>query len=270
MAEMSEDELASRHETANWVPLIQEAVEQDKFRIFAQTIAPILVGEEGDRFEILVRYQSDDGKILPPGAFLPAAERFSLMSLLDKWVIDHSFQELDALYGKGGSRKLASASINLSGQTLGEGWLLEHVCQNFERTSIRPDQICFEVTETTAIGNLDIATRVMAQLRDLGCRFALDDFGSGLSSFSYLQDLPLDYLKIDGSLVKDIATNPVDKEMVTAIHKVAQVMDLKTVAEFVENDQILAVLGEIGVDYGQGYGIAKPIPLMEMGAAVVK
>jgi len=266
-SETNDQEILSRQGAAHWAPRITQAIESDRLVIYAQTIAPVSTQQDGDRFEVLVRYRGDDGDVIPPGAFLPAAERFNLMPQVDRWVIHRTFIELEQLFGEGRDRKLASASINLSGQTLGEGWLLEFISERFDECSIRPEQICFEITESAAIANLDAAMRFIGQLRDIGCKFSLDDFGSGLSSFSYLSQLKIDYLKIDGSLIKDIATDPVSREMVTAIHKVGRVMGLETVGEWVEDDATLATLKEIGVDYGQGYGIGKAEPLMSRNTA---
>ncbi len=269
MYQPDDAELQQRQGNMQWVPRITQAVEEDRFMLSFQTISPLNHDERGDRFEVLVRYRGDDGGIVPPGAFLPAAERYSLMPLVDRWVIDQTFVELERHYGAGCSRTLASASINLSGQTLGEGWLLEHICQHFNTGSIRPDQICFEITETAAIANLDTAMSLIGRLKDIGCKFSLDDFGSGLSSFTYLKEMNVDYLKIDGSLVLDIATDPVGRAMVASINEIGHTMGIKTVAECVENDTLMAVLTEIGVDFGQGYGIARPT-LFEDFEAVLK
>ncbi len=254
-----------RLEAADWGARITEAVSNDGLILFQQQIRPVNDAEQGDRFEVLVRYKADDGSIITPGEFLPAAERFSLMPQIDRWIINKAFDELEVLYGAGRDRSLLSASINLSGQTLGESWLNELVTERFSNGSIRPEQICFEVTETSAILNIDLAIEQIARLRDLGCKFSLDDFGAGLSSFSYLKKLHVDYLKIDGALIKNINSDSITREMVVAIHKVAQVMGIQTVAEFVENDSILAVLNQIGIDYAQGYGIARPRELIMNG-----
>ncbi len=252
-------EIQERQGAMQWVPRITQAVEENRFILCYQAIAPISETEQGDRFEVLVRYRGDDGDIIPPGAFLPAAERYSLMPMVDRWIIDSTFEALNRCYGPDSGRTLASASINLSGQTLGEEWLLEHICKHFDRGHIRPDQVCFEITETAAIANLDTAMSIIGRLKDIGCKFSLDDFGSGLSSFTYLKEMNVDYLKIDGSLVKDIATDPVGRAMVASINEIGHTMGIRTVAEWVEDDAVLAALAEIGVDYGQGYGIAEPM-----------
>ncbi|MBI5137566.1 MAG: EAL domain-containing protein [Nitrospirae bacterium] len=263
-----DQEILQRSGAMRWVPRIHDAIENDRFVLYFQAIAPLHGNEDGDRFEVLVRYHADagDGDI-PPGAFLPAAERYSLMPLVDRWIIDHTFLELARHYGPESGRRLVSASINLSGQTLGEEWLLEHICQHFAQGPIRPDQICFEITETAAIANLETAMSLIARLKDIGCRFSLDDFGSGLSSFSYLKEMHVDYLKIDGSLVKDIVTDPVGRVMVESINQIGHTMGIKTVAEWVENDAIRAVLHDLGVDFAQGYGIGMPAPFHALDPA---
>lgn len=250
-----------RLEVAGWATRLTEAINSNNLVLYEQTIAPISKSGKGDRFEVLVRYRAEDGSIVSPAVFLPAAERFSLMPQLDKWVIDHAFTELERLYGDGKGHQLDSASINLSGQTLGEYWLYDFLLKKFKYGSIRPNQICFEITESAAIVNYDVAIELIGRLRKVGCTFSLDDFGAGLSSFSYLKSFNVDYLKIDGSLVRNIDTDRATHEMVVAIYKVAEVMGMQTVAEFVENDAILQNLRRIGVDFAQGYGIARPVPL---------
>jgi EAL domain-containing protein (putative c-di-GMP-specific phosphodiesterase class I) len=190
-----------------------------------------------------------------PGKFLPAAERYNLVLALDRWVIARSF----AWYAA--SRQDQVMSINLSGSSLADDSILGFVKDALARHSVPPSSVCFEITETAAIANLDCAIRFINELRQLGCLFALDDFGSGLSSFSYLRNLPVNYLKIDGSFIRGLDTDPVNAAMVNAIVQLGKVMGIETIAEFVENETILQLLTEIGVDYAQGYGIARPRPL---------
>ena len=256
-------ELAERHGEMQWVIRIKRALEQDRFRLYAQTIEPVQRGvEQGKHYEVLVRLVDEDGGIVPPGAFLPAAERYNISTSIDRWVLQatldwlrHHGDHLDELF---------LCSINLSGLSLGDKKFLDDVISDLPKSGVPPEKICFEITETAAISHLQTATHFIQSLRGLGCKFALDDFGSGLSSFAYLRNLPVDYLKIDGVFVKDMAEDPINLAMVKSINEVGHVMGKKTIAEFVEDDAILAKLAEIGVDYAQGYGIAKPGPIEEM------
>jgi diguanylate cyclase (GGDEF)-like protein/PAS domain S-box-containing protein len=260
-----DEELALRQGEMQWVEKIQQGLDEDRFILYGQLIVPIFEDSESQKelhFETLVRYMDEQGNIIPPGAFLPAAERYNLATTLDKWVIVHLFEWLashpDYL------DKLDVCSVNLSGLSLADETMLNFITKTFERYSIPTAKICFEITETAAIGNLNNATDFIQHLRRMGCSFSLDDFGSGLSSFAYLKNLPVDYLKIDGLFVKDILDDQVDLAMVKSINEVGHVMGKKTIAEFVENEQIFDLLNELGVDYAQGYGIAKPVPLDEL------
>ena len=196
---------------------------------------------------------------MSPGLFLPAAERYSLALAIDRWVIENTFAWLSANPERVSS--LRRCSINLSGQSLGEPDLHELIEREIARAQIPGDKICFEITETAAISNLSTAIKLMERLRKLGCGFALDDFGSGMSSFSYLKNLPIDYLKIDGAFIKEIVRDPVSLAMVRSINEVGHLMGLKTIAEFVSDDEIMQKLRQIGVDYAQGYAISRPLPL---------
>ena len=191
-------------------------------------------------------------------AFIPAAERYNFMSTIDRWVVRTLLERLASQI----PRECASYAINLSGTSINDPQFLDFLVAEFSRTNVRHDSICFEITETAAIANLARANRFIETLRGLGCRFALDDFGSGLSSFGYLKNLPVDYLKIDGCFVKELAKDPVDYAMVEAINRIGHVMGLKTIAEFVENEDIRTRLRAIGVDFCQGYGIHVPEPLI--------
>lgn len=256
--------LVRRHGEMQWVSRITEAVQQERFHLFYQLIVPVGLEEteEGVHFEFLLRMEERDGKMIPPGSFLHAAERYNLMPTLDRWVTHTAFSWLASR--KEQLDRLEVCTINLSGPSLGNPEFMQFVLKKFDEGEVSPGKICFEVTETAAIGNLMKATRFMSILKDRGCRFSLDDFGAGMSSFAYLKNLPVDYLKIDGAFVKDIVDDPVDFAMVKAINEMGHVMGKRTVAEFVENEAILRKLREIGVDYAQGYGIAKPRPLGEM------
>lgn len=259
-----DEEMTTRQSEMQWVAKINMALEENRFELACQSIIPVKADdtEKGDHYEILVRMKTKDGKTVPPGAFLPAAERYNLSGRIDRWVVRATLNWLMA--NPAHVANLSLCAINLSGLTLGDDEFLGFVKQQFERTGIPPHKICFEITETAAITNLRNANRLINALREQGCRFSLDDFGSGLSSFAYLKNLPVDYLKIDGQFVKDIADDPIDLTMVKSIHEVGRVMGKKTIAEFVENDAILDKLRLIGVDYAQGFGIGKPRPLAEM------
>jgi len=257
-----DEELAMRQGEMQWVEKIQQGLEQNRFCLYGQLIVPLAGHEEGVHFETLVRYRDDNGHLIPPGAFLPAAERYNLASELDRWVISNLFEWI--ANKPGFLDKLSLCSVNLSGLSMSDEAMLAFIFEQFSKWAIPANKICFEVTETAAIANLSYATKFINDLRSRGCSFSLDDFGSGLSSFAYLKNLPVDYLKIDGLFVKDILDDKVDFAMVKSINEVGHVMDKKTIAEFVENEQIFNLLNELGVDYAQGYGIGKPMPLDEL------
>jgi diguanylate cyclase (GGDEF)-like protein/PAS domain S-box-containing protein len=255
-------EMARRHGEMQWVSRLHKAMDENRFRLHCQTIAP-LNGDLARHGEVLLRLEDEDGNLVPPMAFLPAAERYNLMPAIDRWVIGAALATIGEYLRQQQDPRRLMCNINLSGASLGEPGLQKYIDEQLALHQVPPDTICFEITESVAIANLERAATFMHALRQKGCRFALDDFGSGLSSFAYLKTLPVDYLKIDGVFVKDVAHDPVARAMVQAIHTVGHVMGIKTVAEYVENEQILVVLREIGVDYAQGFGIAHPRPMEE-------
>lgn len=261
--------LVRRHGEMQWVSRISEAIEQGRFHLYYQLIVPVgQVRDDGVHFEFLLRMEDPNGKIIQPRAFLHAAERYNMMLGLDRWVTQSAFKWLECHPEQ--LEQLMLSTINLSGHSIGDTDFMQFIIDQFNESKIPPEKVCFEVTETAAIGNLMKATRFMSILRDLGCRFSLDDFGSGMSSFVYLKNLPVDYLKIDGIFVREIADDPIDYAMVKSINEMGHVMGKRTVAEFVEKEQVLLKLREIGVDYAQGYSIAKPRPLIEMDSAVIR
>ena len=261
--ERSNIELAKRHGDTQWISRVESALANDGFELCFQPIEPVTeVFEEGTHVELLLRMRSESGDLVPPGAFLPAAERYNLATQIDRWVLDAALAWFDRHPRM--LEKLGTCSINLCGQSLVDPGFLEFVEKSIEQCRVPADKICFEVGETAAIANLTSATRFMTRLKRLGCRFALDDFGSGLSSFAYLQTLPVDFLKIDGVFIRDIAENPVDLAIVRAINDIGQVMEKHTVAECVESEDVAEKLREIGIDYRQGYFIAPPRPLDEL------
>lgn len=258
----NDDELAKRQGEMQWVEKIRSGIEQNRFQLYGQLIVPTGTHCEGLHFETLLRYQDENGNIIPPGAFLPAAERYNMAPTLDRWVISALFKHLATAPGL--LERLEICSVNLSGLSLSDENMLDYISDEFRKWQIPTYKICFEITETAAIGNLSNAQDFIDVLRRKGCSFSLDDFGSGLSSFAYLKHLPVDFLKIDGLFVKDILEDKVDWSMVKAINEVGHVMNKKTIAEFVENQKIFQMLQDLGVNYAQGYGIAKPVPLQEL------
>jgi EAL domain-containing protein (putative c-di-GMP-specific phosphodiesterase class I) len=243
---------------------------REYFRLYAMPIVSLAARARETHDEVLIRLVNQQGELVPPGAFIPAAERHDLMPALDRWVIQAVCQHIksvrDALpalaaFEESHTRKPALYSVNLSGASLGDAGLHDYITSQFVLHEIAPEQICFEITETAATANLPRTQAFMTQLKALGCRFSLDDFGSGLSSFGNLKALPVDYLKIDGILVRDIARNPVDRAIVKAINDVGHAMGMLTVAEYVEERATLDAVRELGLDYAQGHAAGSLRPL---------
>jgi EAL domain-containing protein (putative c-di-GMP-specific phosphodiesterase class I) len=244
-----------------WVARIHQALEKERLCLYAQEIVPTDPRVHGgNHFELLIRMIDERGELVLPRAFIPAAERYDLMPMLDRWVIRTAFSTLARMREGASSSAIDVCSINLSGASLGDERSLDYVREQFVHFGIPHRAICFEITETAAIANLSKAARFMQELKALGCRFSLDDFGAGMSSFKYLKHLPVDFLKIDGGFVKDMLDDPVDRAMVEMINHIGHVMSKHTIAEWVENRRILRALRDIGVDFAQGYGVAKPRP----------
>ncbi|MEM7357311.1 MAG: EAL domain-containing protein, partial [Acidobacteriota bacterium] len=240
--------LAQRHGEMQWVTRINRALEEDRFHLYCQPIVMISGDDECcEHYELLLRMEGDDQEQVMPGAFLSAAERYDLIQRIDRWVIDAAFDWL--VRHRSHLDRLGFCSINLSGRSVGDKAFIDFIAERLEDSAIPAQKICFEITETVAIANLTQATRLIRKLRAQGCRFALDDFGSGLSSFGYLKNLPVDFIKIDGMFVRDILDDPMDLVMVKSIHDLGHVMGKKTIAEFVENERILSKLEEVGIDY---------------------
>lgn len=256
-------ELAKLHGEMQWVVRIPQALEEDRFQLSFQSIIA-LDGTKDTKghYELLIRLKGEDGHIVRPGAFLPAAERYNLVEKIDRWVIARALNWL-TLHPQH-LEELFLCAINLSGQSLGNSEFLEFIEQCFQETGVPPEKICFEITETAAITNLSAATQFIKTLESGGCRFALDDFGSGLSSFAYLKNLPVQFLKIDGAFVKAIVDDNINHAMVRSINEIGQVMGKQTIAEFVENEAILERLRGMGINYAQGYGIDRPRPIEQM------
>ena len=254
-------QMVLRQGEMQWVSRINQALEENRFTLYAQSIVPLDKSTDM-HYEFLLRMIDERGEIVSPVTFLPAAERYDLMHKLDIWVVGHVF----ALLANHPQlvERVRFFSINLSGQSITNVNFLDLVISQIKELNLEPGKICFEVTETAAISNLRAATHFISSLRELGCLFALDDFGSGLSSFGYLKNLQVDYLKIDGIFVKDIADDPIDHAMVKSINDIGHVMGMKTIAEFVESNKIKSMLKKLGVDYAQGYEIGRPQPFEEI------
>ena len=247
-----------RHEEMKWVSRITSAVEEQRFELFFQPI--IGIGKEHGRhrghYEILLRMRDEKGELVGPNQFIPAAERYNLMPTLDRWVVHKALSELADRNDQGEARY--TLAINLSGTSLSEDRFLDFVIDELKTQNLPDGAICFEITETAAISNLSRVVHFMQALKKLGCKFSLDDFGSGLSSFTYLKNLPVDYLKIDGQFIRNVVDDSVDESMVKAISDVGHAMGIETIAERVETKQVLEKLGSLGIEFAQGYYIAKP------------
>ncbi len=257
-------DLEKRKGEMQWVSNITKALEDDRFRLFYQPIVPVNRHRKvPSHIEILLAMTSEKGELIPPGAFIPAAERFNLMETIDIWVIENSLNYIER-YNQEKSDSPMMFSINLSGTSLSNDTILARIIELIEQYKLKDNTICFEITETAAIANLSNACNFIYELKRLGCQFSLDDFGSGLSSFAYLKNLPVDSIKIDGSFVKDINKDLMDFAFVKSINEIGHVMGMKTIAEFVENVSILKLLRDINVDFAQGYFIQRPSPLDEL------
>lgn len=246
---------------SEWISLIHESLTNDRFRLYYQPIQPLSATNHEGKLEILLRMIGKDGSVIPPGDFIPIAERYNLMPAVDRWVIKNSFMSYRRLAEANDPLAKLIFCINLSGASLVDESIIGFILDAAAEYSIPTNRMCIEVTETNAILNLTSASRFMYILKERGFTFALDDFGSGFSSFNYLKNLPVDYLKIDGCFIRNMDRDEVDVNMVQAISSMCRVLGLRTIGEFAENETIISKLREIGVDYAQGYGIARPMPL---------
>ncbi|UCC55134.1 MAG: EAL domain-containing protein [Gammaproteobacteria bacterium] len=261
--EENDKEMLERQGQMQWVQKIHDVLEQDRFRLFFQQIER-LSGQpdrkEKIHGEVLLRVLDDDMKLVGPGSFIPSAERYNLMPMIDRWVIENTLKQLSGNLEKV-VETMDTCCINLSGQSMSDERFTKFIIEHVQESRVPPHLLCFEITETAVIANLNTATSLISALREMGCRFALDDFGVGLSSFGYLRNLSIDYLKVDGSFVKNMVNNKIDYEMVRAINQIGHTMDIMTIAEFVEDEAILEAVRKLGVDYAQGYVISKPVPM---------
>jgi diguanylate cyclase (GGDEF)-like protein/PAS domain S-box-containing protein len=249
-------DLMRRRREMQWAARINNALEENRFELFRQTIQPLQTEEEGAHYEILLRMRDENGGIISPGLFIEAAERYGITPSIDRWVIRSAFRWLVSEADE--RERLALCSINLSGQSFSDEKFLPFVIDQFQMSGLDATKICFEITETAAIASYSQANRFINALKELGCKFALDDFGTGLSSFGYLKHFPVDFLKIDGSFVKEILHDPIDREMVRSINEIGHLTGKQTIAEFAENEEIITMLRGMGIDYAQGYGVSEP------------
>ena len=262
---VDDEEISEKYTQMQWLPRIKEALKNDEFELAVQSVIPLKQAVAPPMInEFLLRWPQDNGQLISPGLFIPTAERYDLMRDLDWWVIEKALAlipELETVMGLPAGHMF---TINLSGQSVGDPELANFIIGKLRQNAVNPESVCFEVTETVAIANFSVAVEFINRLRSLGCRFALDDFGSGLSSFGYLKRLPLDFLKIDGLFVRDMLEDPVDLAMVRTIYDVARVLKLQTIAEWVEDEPTLQALKSIGIDYAQGFHLSKPMLAREI------
>src|SRR5271154_3605794 len=263
MFQDSDQSIIRRHTDILIVGKLRDALAHDSFRLDAQPILPLRGNYGRPRFELLIRMLGERGEIIPPGKFLSAAERYQLMPTVDRWVVTRSCELLSA-HAAAVGEDMARFAINLSGQSLQDETFLPFVVDTIKNSGLSPNVLCFELTETATVGNLERAQSFLRALQDLGCQFALDDFGTGVSSLAYLKDLSVNYLKIDGSFVRDSITNTRSESMIKAIAQLAKVMCIETVAEYVETDALRARMADLGVDYGQGFAMGKHQPLEQL------
>jgi diguanylate cyclase (GGDEF)-like protein len=259
--QVNDIDLMRRRREMQWAARISNALEESRFELFRMTIMPLQEEDTGAHYELLLRMRDENGQMVSPDVFITAAERYGITPSIDRWVIENAFRWLVSEADE--RKRLAMCSINLSGLSLGDDKFLPFVIDQFESSGLDATKICFEITETAAIASFSQANRFIHSLKELGCKFALDDFGTGLSSFGYLKHFPVDYLKIDGSFVKEILHDPIDREMVRSINEIGHLTGKKTIAEFAETEEIITMLRGIGVDFAQGYAIDEPHRIFE-------
>ncbi len=258
----ADPELDALRRDHGWAPLIREAVEKDRLFFCYQPIVRVLDGAI-THYECLLRMRGPNGEIYMPGDFIPVAERTGLIHHIDMWVVDHA---LDFLAGLPAAQNRASAAVNLSGHAFGNADLFDLISRRLEMSWVSPTRLVFEITETAAVNNVDRGREVVARLRALGCRFSLDDFGSGFSTFHYIKHFPVDYLKLDGTFIRNIAKDRTDQELVRHMIAIARSLGKETVAEFVESEEVYEMVCRLGVDYVQGHylGRAEPVPVTQI------
>ncbi|MDE2052045.1 MAG: EAL domain-containing protein, partial [Gammaproteobacteria bacterium] len=253
-------DIGQRSGGMHWVSRLNEALSQDRFTLYCQPVVSV-GGRRRRQGEVLTRMLDSEGRLILASHFIPHAERYGLMPRLDRWVVHKALGTLGALYAQGRGEEAGVLAINLSGATLSDRSLAQFVRDELRACGVPPGALCFEITETAAISSLAETSALINSLRRLGCAFALDDFGRGMSSFMYLKQLPVDYLKIDGEFVRSMVDDPVSRAMVTAIHALGQAMGIATVAECVETPDVRRQLEALGIDYVQGLEVGPPQPL---------
>lgn len=251
--------LLQHNKEIKWVNRINEALDENRFQLFFQPIIATNSTNPSYHYEILIRMIDESDNLVSPDNFLPTVEKYNFARRLDRWVITNVLLWLSDKPEH--LNNLELCSINLSGNTITDPDIADFIMKKFKETAVAPEKICFEITETAAISNFETALEFISSIKDLGCSFALDDFGSGLSSFAYLKKLPVDYLKIDGQFVKDMVSDPINFEIVKSVNSIGHVMNMKIIAEYVENQKIYSSLKLLGVDFAQGFYFGKPIPL---------
>jgi EAL domain-containing protein (putative c-di-GMP-specific phosphodiesterase class I) len=254
-----DDEAARRRGEMEWANRLRWAVDEQRLVLVYQELTPLSPRpESGPRVELLLRFRDDSGALVLPGVFMPAAERYSLMPMLDRWVVETTLANFDHLHPAGADLRLAT--INLSGASVEDDALADLIIALLKKHRVAPPRVCFEITETVAVRNLSRVARFMEQLRQVGCKTALDDFGVGMSSFAYLKNLPIDIIKIDGSFIRDMLTDPVSHAIVRAVADIGQRLGLEVVAEWVADEETLRVLTAMGVSHAQGFSLHAPEP----------
>ena len=253
------DNVPERHREMHWVSRLTRACDEGRFELFYQPIVPIgSRTAQPEHFELLLRLRDESGTLVAPAEFIPAAERYNVMPSIDRWVVREALDRV--VHRTASGIRPYTIAVNLSGTSLNDERFLEYVIAQLGAHDLAPGAMCFEITETAAIANLGNVAHFMRELRARGCHFALDDFGSGLSSFMYLKNLPVDYLKIDGQFIENVTRDPVDRSMVEAINQVGKSMGIQTIAERVESAAVLAELGRLGIAFAQGFHVAVPQP----------
>ncbi|KGM55735.1 diguanylate cyclase [Lysobacter arseniciresistens ZS79] len=255
----SDDETARRHGEMEWANRLRWAVAEGRLLLMYQEVRPVS-GDRGRPYiELLLRFRDQQGRLVPPGAFLPAAERYGLMPMIDRWVIETALSHFDQLHPSGAG--LGLATINLSGASIEDESLVDRILELLHAHGVDPQRVCFEITETVAVRNLSQVGRFLGRLRDAGCKLALDDFGAGMSSFGYLKNLPVDIIKIDGSFIRDLLTDPMSHAIVRAVNDIGHQRGMVVIAEWVSSVEVLDALAAIGVDYAQGFDLHRPEPV---------
>jgi len=255
----SDDETARRHGEMEWANRLRWAVAEGRLLLKYQEVWPLTADPAGPYIELLLRFRDQDGRLVLPGAFMPAAERYGLMPMIDRWVIETALANFDRLHPSG--ERLRLATINLSGASIEDESLGDLILDLLQRHGVAPERVCFEITETVAVRNLSQVSRFLGRLREAGCKLALDDFGAGMSSFGYLKNLPVDIIKIDGSFIRDLLSDAMSYAIVRAVNDIGHQRGLVVIAEWVSSPEVMSALADIGVDYAQGFSLHRPEPV---------